>query len=74
MSDLWKLKAGDFIKGLVLSVITAVLTLILEVLQTNGDFDLGSIGTVAAIAFISYLLKNLGTDAGGNIAGRIKTQ
>lgn len=71
-SDLWKLTIGDFIRGLIVAVISGVLTLFLVVLQTGGKVDLKTIGTVALTALIAYLLKNLGTDANGDILGKIK--
>lgn len=58
-SNQYSLSAKDMIKGLLLAVISAVLTALLPLLQA-GDFKFNwaLIGTVAATTAVSYLLKN----------------
>jgi uncharacterized MnhB-related membrane protein len=58
-SGQFSLNYKDLLKGLVLAVISAVLTALLPLLQA-GDFKLNwaLIGTVAATTAVSYLLKN----------------
>jgi hypothetical protein len=73
MSKLWSLSRNDFIKGMVVSVLSAVLTLILQVLQSGGKIDVRTIETVAITALVAYLLKALGTDQNGDLLGKIKT-
>ncbi len=60
-----RLHAGDFIKGLVLAMITAVITFLTNELAANSTIDAAlfkRIGVTAAIAFLSYLVKNLFTN------------
>ncbi len=72
MPDLWKLATGDFIKGLIVAVLTAALALLVEMLKSGGKIDLEAIGTAALLALAAYLLKNLGTDSKGEILGKFK--
>ncbi len=67
-SKLFKLNSYDLIKGLLVSVISAILTLLLTQLQ-NGIIDWKAVSTVALISAISYILKQLGTDEKGNSLG-----
>jgi hypothetical protein len=51
----------DFFKGLILAVITAVITTVYELLQTGTLFQsesLKQIGLVALGAFLAYIIKN----------------
>lgn len=59
-----KLNARDFLLGLVMAVISAPLTIIVESIQ-NEDFhvDWDHIGKIAMIAGIGYLVKNISTRA-----------
>ena len=62
LSSFLSLNVQDFLKGLILAVLVAVLT----VVQTSfaaGIFtiDWNNIGAVAATAFVAYLSKNLFT-------------
>ena len=59
------LNAKDFIKGLVIAVLTAILTFLQGALLNNEPVDLvliKKVGVAAAIGFISYLIKNLFTN------------
>lgn len=67
-SKIFKLNGYDLIKGLLVSVISAVLTLVLTQLQ-NGIIDWKAVSTVSLISAISYILKQLGTDSEGNALG-----
>ena len=68
MSSLGKLNLGDFEKGLILAVISAVLTYAYDITQTGTlNFDWKKIGAIALTAGIAYLLKNLGTGSGGQV-------
>lgn len=63
-SPLWKLNLGDFERGLILTVLSAVLTVVLEVVSKGGfNINWKSVGAVAATAAIAYLLKNLSTNS-----------
>lgn len=76
MSNLWKLNSGDFSRGALLSVITAVLTALLEMLKNKGLLlsleDGEQILQIAVVSFVGYLLRKLGTDSEGKILGKFK--
>lgn len=72
MSPILKLTQSDFLKGLIVAVITAPLTLIIQALQGGSEIDLKTVGVVALIAFCSYIVKNLGTDEQGYFLGNKK--
>jgi hypothetical protein len=63
----WNFK--DLLKGFLVSVITAVLTVVLEVLNTEGliftEESVTKIISVSLIAGLSYLLKNFVTNSQG---------
>lgn len=61
-SKFFKLNAKDFFKGLILSVITGTLTLIMQALQTGTTISTEFIVRNMLIMFIGYLLKNLFTN------------
>lgn len=53
----------DFIKGLVVAVLTAVLSGVYDILSAGGAVTVKSILLPAALSLISYLLKNLFTNS-----------
>jgi hypothetical protein len=61
ISKFLSLSAQDFLKGLLLTTITSVLTIILEAVQTCGFSCINwtTVETVAGTTIIGYLLKNL---------------
>lgn len=67
-SKLFKVNGYDLLKGFIVSIISAVLTLLLTQLQ-SGNIDWQAVLTVALISAISYILKQLGTDSDGNALG-----
>lgn len=67
-SKLFNLSWNDLIKGLIISVLTSVITIAIEQLK-NGNIDWNQVGTVTLIATLSYLLKQLGTDENGKTFG-----
>ena len=66
-SKLFRLDKNDFIKGLIVTVVTAVLTALLKVIETGGlEFNMANakvIATVAITAGISYILKNFASNS-----------
>jgi VIT1/CCC1 family predicted Fe2+/Mn2+ transporter len=67
-SSFLNLNWADFGKGLIVAVITAILTFAYETLQAGTLFAPGSlktVGIIALTAMISYLLKNLFTNSTG---------
>ena len=68
-SNFLNLNLTDLTKGLVVAVLTAVITYLYEALQ-SGDFtsfDWKVVGTTALIAAIGYLSKNLLTNSEGQV-------
>lgn len=56
----------DFMKGLILAIIAAVITYLYTAVQTDSWWNvttLKKIGVVALTTFLSYLLKNLFTNS-----------
>jgi hypothetical protein len=73
MSKLFSLNVKDFLKGLVVSVIGAVLGLIQPSIEAgNLVFDWKKIGTLALGAGISYLIKQFITNSNGQIGAEPK--
>ena len=66
LSKLWNLNTRDFIKGLIVAVITAVVTFLTNALTAGATIDIAllkKVGMAAVIGFLSYLLKNLLTNS-----------
>ena len=56
----------DFFKGLIVAVFSALITFLIEALQTGSEIDLNLLkraGIASLIAFLSYILKNLFTNS-----------
>lgn len=69
-SKFLNLNFKDFSKGLIVAVLTAVITYLYEAVQT-GDFtaiDWKTVGFTALSATIAYLMKNLVTNSDGEVA------
>lgn len=69
-SEFLKLNLKDLGKGLLVAVLTAVITYLYEVIQT-GDFtaiNLKQLLLIAAGAGIAYLFKNFITNSDGEVA------
>ena len=65
-AKLFSLDGRDFIKGLIIAVLTAIGTFLANELQAGSTIDLvllKRIGIAALVAFISYLTKNLLTNS-----------
>lgn len=55
----FNLNWGDAVKGLILAVLSAVLTMVYATLETGSmDFNWSEIGRTALITTVAYLLKN----------------
>jgi len=59
----FNLKTKDFIKGLILAVITAVITFLTDMLNLGVEFEWKKILITSVIAMLSYLVKNLFTNS-----------
>lgn len=75
MSELFTLTNNDFIKGLAVAILSAVLTWFLQLLEmptfdfaTFSWFEGVRIGMVAGIA---YVIKNFASDSEGKLLGKI---
>ena len=74
-SQFLKLNLSDFAKGLVVSVLASVFT-VLGTALSAADFDLATFDwngllRIAFVAFLSYTTKNLLSDESGKVLGRI---
>lgn len=66
MSKLFNLDLKDLLKGMVVAVLAAVLTIIYNTVQAGSlTFDWKAIGTAGITAAAAYLLKNLQTNSKG---------
>lgn len=72
---MFKLGYKDAIKGVIMSVLSSVLTALLGIIQQNGlaltSTELKTVATVAVTTFLSYLLKNFLTDENDKFVGKI---
>jgi hypothetical protein len=60
-AELFKLKLKDFVKGLILAIITGLSTSIYQVIESSGDMNgisLKMVLTTSILAGLSYILKN----------------
>jgi len=65
-AKLFNLNVKDFFKGLIMAIITAVITFLANELQIGSSVDLTLLkrmGIAAVIAFLSYLVKNMLTNS-----------
>lgn len=69
-SDFLNLNGRDYLKGLIVALLTAVITFLYEWIAAGKPLDLSllkTVGLVALSAGLAYLLKNLGTNSSGQI-------
>lgn len=78
-SNLFQLNSKDFLKGLVMAVLTGVLLPVAAAIQTPG-FDLATANwnailqlaiNGAGVGFLSYIGKNFFSDESGRFMGRV---
>jgi len=63
-SSIFTLNKLDFVKGLVIAVLTSIITIIYDTVQLGSlTFDWKAITTAAASAALAYILKNLLTNS-----------
>ena len=70
-SKLFKLNLHDFLKGLIVTFITALITGLYELIQAGGDLSfiaLKPILLAAIAAGLAYIAKNLFTNSQGQLA------
>ena len=63
-SSIFTLNKADFLKGLVIAVLTSIITIIYNTVNSGSlTFDWKAISTAAASAALAYILKNLLTNS-----------
>ena len=70
-SNFLSLNWRDFLKGLLLSILSAVVTFIYEVVQAGTSFDaefFKALAIVAVTTLLAYLGKNLFENSSGELA------
>jgi len=67
-STFLNLNTTDFIKGLVMAVLSTVITVVYQTVEAGSlVFDWKSIGTMALTTALAYIMKNLFTNSTGNL-------
>ena len=76
MSRLFRIDGKDLLRGLVVTVITAILSLIVRLIESKGfNFDATdgyTILSATVLAGLSYLSKNLLTTEDGKLGGKLQ--
>ncbi|CAB4144164.1 hypothetical protein UFOVP462_21 [uncultured Caudovirales phage] len=67
-STFLNLNTNDFIKGLVMAVLSTVITVVYQTVEAGSlVFDWKSIGTMALTTALAYIMKNLLTNSTGSL-------
>lgn len=67
-STFLNLNTNDFIKGLVMAVLSTVITIVYQTVEAGSlVFDWKSIGTMALTTALAYIMKNLFTNSTGSL-------
>ena len=67
-STLFTLNTSDFIKGLLMAVLSTVITIVYQTVEAGSlVFDWKSIGTMALTSALAYIMKNLFTNSQGQL-------
>ena len=65
-STFLNLNSSDFIKGLLMAVLSSVITVVYQTVEAGSlVFDWKAIGTMALTAGLAYIMKNLFTNSTG---------
>ena len=68
MSTFLNLNSTDFIKGLLMAVLSSVITVVYQTVETGSlTFDWKAIGTMAITSALAYIMKNLFTNSTGKL-------
>jgi hypothetical protein len=71
MSTIFNLNIQDLAKGLILTVLTSVITIIYNTVSAGSlTFDWQAIGLSALTSGLAYLMKNLLTNSKGEFLGK----
>jgi hypothetical protein len=72
-SPIFTLNTSDFLKGLIMAVLSSVITVVYQTVEAGSlVFDWKAIGTMAVTAALAYIMKNLFTNSTGKFFGREK--
>jgi hypothetical protein len=67
-STLFTLNTSDFIKGLLMAVLSTVITVVYQTVEAGSlIFDWKAIGTMALTTALAYIMKNLFTNSQGQL-------
>jgi hypothetical protein len=67
-STLFMLNTADFIKGLLMAVLSTVITIAYQTVEAGSlVFDWKTIGTMALTSALAYIMKNLLTNSQGQL-------
>jgi hypothetical protein len=70
-SPFLNLNTADFIKGLIMAVLSSVITIVYQTVELGSfTFDWKAIGTMALTTAIAYIMKNLFTNSQGKFFGK----
>ena len=62
------LNSNDFIKGLIMAVLSTVITVVYQTVEAGSlVFDWKAIGTMALTTALAYIMKNLFTNSTGKL-------
>ena len=68
MSTFLNLNSSDFLKGLIMAVLTTVITVVYQTVEAGSlVFDWKAIGTMALTSALAYIMKNLFTNSTGQL-------
>jgi len=67
-STLFTLNTADFVKGLLMAVLSTVITIVYQTIEAGSlVFDWNAIGTMALTSALAYIMKNLFTNSQGKL-------
>ena len=67
-STFLNLNSSDFIKGLLMAVLSSVITVVYQTVEAGSlTFDWKAIGTMAITSALAYIMKNLFTNSTGKL-------
>jgi putative exporter of polyketide antibiotics len=70
-SKFLNLNSTDFLKGLVMAVLSTVITIVYQTVEAGSlIFDWKTIGTMALTTALAYIMKNLFTNSNGKLFGK----
>ena len=68
MSTFLNLNSSDFLKGLIMAVLSSVITVVYQTVEAGSlVFDWKAIGTIALTSALAYIMKNLFTNSTGKL-------